>query len=258
MLGNGDNTVLRMLGSPNRVSLGSGGFGTVITTEEDPHLALKISKDVNVCFKWKNEYKTQKSVYDGYDSKGKAVRVVEPLKFAYIEENRCYILMQRVCPPNGFDERIAIHALTGDIDKDELDVKRGRFVGQEFLKDYIDLERVAVDLGKFLATVHFKLGLDGQDLEYILGRRCGKDLKPWINVIDFGYVGKYNREDAVLSIDALPYFPLSYACKYVDCTSEQHAYNALLSNLFSTSYISEAKKYNKGDEANIVISIVSE
>lgn len=255
-LGNYDNVVLSMLGSPFRTVLGSGGFGTVMTTKEHSNLALKISHDTNVCPEWTHEYTVQQRIYENYDSKGKAVRVVKPLQFATIEGGRCYILMQRVCSPE--DDTVAIHALLGEIDRDDTHAKRGRFVGQEFLKKYIDLERVAVDLGIFLATVHFKLGLDGGDLEYILGKRCGADKKYWINVIDFGLVQEYDLNRAVSSIDAVPYFPLLSTCEYYDCTPEQDEYNKKLSELFAATYISEAEKVGMGDDAVAIIDLAFE
>lgn len=256
-LGNYDNIVLSILGSPFRTSLGSGGFGTVITTDDYPDYALKISHGLNVCPEWKHEYNIQHRIYDGYDSTRKSVRVVKPLQFANIEGGRCYILMQRVCSPEDKDNITAVHTLLGEIYKDETHGKRGRFVGQEFLKDYIDLERVAVDLGIFIATVHFKLGLDGLDLEYILGKRCGAgDKKYWINVIDFGMVGPYDLQRAVGSIESVPYFPLLSTCEYYDCTPEQVEYNRKLSELFANAYISEAEKYGMGDDAVTIIELV--
>ena len=254
-LGSYENTVLNMLGSPFRQILGVGGYGTVITTEEYPDLALKISHDINTCYLWNNEYNLQKLIYETYNSKGKSVRVVKPLEFAYIEGDRCYILMQRVCPPFG---DIAIHALLGEIDRDDTDKERGRFVGQKFLKKYVDLERVAVDLGIFLATVHFKLKLNGRDLEYILGQRCGTDKKHWISVIDFGMVTEYSKEGAISSIDAMFYFPLRSTCEFYECTTEQTKYNAILSELFATSYIDEAGQYGMGKEAAEIIDLASE
>jgi len=151
-LGSYENTILNMLGSPFRSILGAGGYGTVITTEEYPNLALKISHEIDICPSWGKEYNIQKRIYTAYDSTGKSVRVVEPLEFAYIEGDRCYILMQRVCAPMG---DVAIHALLGEINRDDVDEKRGRFVGQEFLQGYVDLERVAVDLGIFFGNCPF-------------------------------------------------------------------------------------------------------
>jgi len=254
-LGSYENTILNMLGSPFRSILGAGGYGTVITTEEYPNLALKISHEIDICPSWGKEYNIQKRIYTAYDSTGKSVRVVEPLEFAYIEGDRCYILMQRVCAPIG---DVAIHALLGEINRDDVDEKRGRFVGQEFLKGYVDLERVAVDLGIFLATVHFKLQLDGKDLEYILGKRCGTDKKYWINVIDFGMVADYTKEGAIASIDTVFYFPLRSTCDYYKCTPEQTKYNKVLSALFAHSYIFEADKYGMAEEAAEIIEVVSE
>lgn len=254
-LGNMDNIVLRMIAHPSPIILGVGGYGKVITTNDFPGLALKISKDVNVCKEWTHEFNVQSEIYDNYNSSGKSVKVVKPIEFSYIEKDRCFILMQRVCPPQNFDQTIAVHALLGDIEEDKIDEKRGRFLGQQQLSEFIDLERVAVDLGIFLANIHYKLEFDGADLEYILGKRCGSDKKYWINVIDFGMVNKFTEENAALSIYAVPYFPLSDTCEYYDCTFNQAELNTKLSELFENSYISEAKKYGKKDQAIRVLEL---
>nr|QBK92059.1 MAG: hypothetical protein LCPAC304_04060 [Pithovirus LCPAC304] len=253
-LGDYDNIVLSMLGSPFRTVLGAGGFGTVITTDDYPDLALKISHDMDVCPEWTQEYDVKNMIYENYDSRGRTVRVVRPLQFAYIEGRRCYILMRRVCSPE--NSTVAMHALLGEIDYDQTHGKRGRFVGQQFLGRYLDLEAVAVDLGVFLGTVHFRLGLDGNDLEYILGKRCGVDEKDRINVIDFGMVRDFTIKGAQSSIDAMPYFPLHSTCEYYDCTVEQTDFNARISELFAESYISEAEQYGKGDEAAEILASV--
>lgn len=254
-LGAHDNIVLRMLANPNPIILGSGGYGKVFTTADYPDLALKVSLDTNVCREWRKEFNTQKTIYENYDSKNKAVRVVKPIKFAFIEGDRCFILMQRVCPPKNMEQNTAIQAMMGEIERDDTHHKRGRFVGRSFLKDYIDLDRVALDMGIFLATVHFKLGYDAGDLEYILGRRCGTDKKYWINVVDFGLVNEYTRDNAALSIYAQAYFPLASFCEYAECTALQAEQNERLSKIFAESYISEAEKYGKGEEAAIVLEL---
>jgi len=109
-----------------------------------------------------------------------------------------------------------------------------------------------------LATVHFKLQLDGKDLEYILGKRCGTDKKYWINVIDFGMVADYTKEGAIASIDTVFYFPLRSTCDYYKCNPEQIKYNKVLSALFAHSYIFEADKYGMAEEAAEIIEVVSE
>ncbi len=253
-LGNYDDIVLSMLGSPFRTVLGEGGYGTVITTDDYPSLALKISKEINVCPEWTQEYDVQNMIYENYDSRGRTVRVARPLQFAYIEGKRCYILMQRVCSPE--NSTVAMHALLGEIDSDQTHEKRGRVVGQQLLGRYIDLEAVAVDLGVFLGTVHFQLRLDGNDLEYILGKRCGADEVDRINVIDFGMVRDFTMKGAINSILAMPYFPLLSTCEYYDCTAEQADFNARLSELFAESYISEAEQYGKGDQAAEIVDDV--
>jgi len=255
-LGNGDNLVLRMLGSPERTILGEGGYGKVITTPKNEGLALKISKDVDMCREWSREYDIQKRVYDNYNSARKSVRIVEPVKFAFIEEDRCYILMQRVCPPENLPQNQAVHALLGDIRGDNVYAGRGRFIGQSLLEKYMDLERLAKDLGIFLAVMHFKLGLDALDLEYILGRRCGTDRGNWVNVIDFGMVGEYDRERASDSIIDVAYFPLEQNCDYEECTPQERLRNEKLSESFRTSYIKEAEKYGKAEEAEEVLRLV--
>ncbi len=214
--------------------------------------AIKQSKSLESCIDWKKEFEIQKNVAELFNTSfpNSVVHVVEVDQFLYYSGN-CYISMERICPLKGDPVHISLlngsstHALMGNprgIEK--YPGGRGIGVGRDIISKYINLERAALDLGEFIAYIHFALELDGSDLEYIIGPKCSSGTVK-INVLDFGMVDKFSIDKAVDSMIDIPYFPIGGYCEFVKCIPQEAKDESRLAKIFWTSYINTASLYGK-------------
>lgn len=246
------------------IPLGKGGSGSVYAAGNFPDYAVKISHSRDVCAEWKREYEIQIEAFNNWH--GKYLAVPRPITFVTIA-NTCYLVMERICPLRGDSENFTdmygktAQALFGE--PEELKIVsgqegRGVFVGRNILNRYFSSDQmtaICAELGRFMAMMHYKLNLNALDLEVVAGPRCGvTKLKAYI--LDFGMVKQFNESEAVLSINAVNYFPLKDFCDYATCTDNQKAEQLHLADVFNEAYLKEASLHGKQDMAERILSSI--
>ena len=147
-----------------------------------------------------------------------------------------------------------IQPLFGENDKFKHDPKRGYYVSIDILirENNIllsDLKNIIVDLAKFLAKMHFKAKMDGNDIEFFLSYDK-QTKKPIIIVADFDLVENITNYDKdikdkiIWGMTNIEFIPMPFVSKGID----------KLFKIFSTNYIKTAEKYDKKEVAEQIIT----
>jgi len=266
----------RVFYSPQSVTLGQGGFGVVKAlaessdSGEDTDMSVyafkfstggTVENRIKLCSDWGEEYNIHARVWDAWGGRGGILRVPEPIAFNDDLAGTCFIVMDRICSPYSKGKLVpgvlnpAVHVLMGELSSMEDRGARGMMMGREQLRRFLDLEACSREMGEFLAVIHFELDMDGSDLEFILGTKCGNGEGIGVYVIDYGMVKSFDIGRASWAIQAVPYFPTGDACNpaFFDnggaCTAEQLNEDETLSTVFWNAYTSHAESLGRLQDA---------
>jgi hypothetical protein len=242
--------------SPN-YDIGEGGYGKVFVNSKFPNIVIKESKEKSSNYNfWKKEFEIQNEIGANWSKDfpklNEFLEVVNVYELMFDENTQhSYILMDRICPLT--DDNIeklngkTAHAFIGDCN---LEVKnsgnRGILVGQTIVSKFVNLPITVNALAVFMSWLHYKMEYDGNDLEFILGKKCDSD-KVKIFVLDFGMVEKINYKDLFAvenSLNSVPYFPLNYNCDKNSHDILKKSYENII-ELFKNTYLSQSEIYGK-------------
>ena len=161
--------------------------------------------------------------------------------------------MDRICPILTYqiDELNGktAHALIGDCNLTTITSvgARGTLVGQSVLSKLIDLPSTVKALGIFMSWMHYGMKYDGNDLEFVIGKKCNND-RIKIFVIDFGMVEKIesytNTDPLESSLNSVPYFPLNFNCKENMDDLVKYSFQHLI-DIFRKRYVEESGRYKE-------------
>lgn len=222
------------------VRIGAGTEGIVYTSKEDTSLILKSSirpASSKLCEKWKRESDIQYRIREEFHKEYKGDEILDymeiPKIVARIADDKCHIVMERVIPVFGNTLSLrdlngrAVHPMLSYDNRCENMGEIGIHIGRDMVKKIYPISILNVSMARFLAFIQFKLGYDGNDIEYLLSPTK-------MYVIDFGKVG-----------------PLTPFEKYKS-TGQTNAFNAfdskggyyfLKSKEFQEAYIKEADRF---------------
>jgi hypothetical protein len=224
------------------VEIGSGGFGIVYLDKTQPTSVFKVSKKNNTCREWKKESDIYNLLMET-DIDTKLCKIVKMKQFLNTEV-MCCMELTRAYNPIGNDEDYTIQPQFQYTNLYYKDKVRGLFLGvNDLIKMEIftkeNISNYIKELGIIMARLHYKLKNDGYDIELFISKIEGEETNIYIG--DFDLTQFYEDPDIkrlAWCFRAVPYFPIE----------------GELYDIFSTNYINEAKKYNMGEIAELVLT----
>jgi hypothetical protein len=204
---------------------------------------------------------------------GKAKSKKQANANANAEDRHCYMFMPRIYRPDGRDEVYphTVQAFLGSKNQDLLSKDRGQQLGLKQLKEMASLRsnsnsnssstsnkeqtarffmKVAYELGKIMALIHYFAKHDAHDVELYMGKLY-RGRRPRFFLADFDQsesIVEYDDEvigRLVWSLDAVPYFPRPEVDK-------------ALYDRFRTGYLRVAKLAKMHDVAKKVLEEYAE
>lgn len=239
--------------------IGRGAAGTVLLDRRFPGLVFKISTSTNKCRDWKREI----AIVDMMKKRIVANDVIIDLPLVSLNmphyhevhdsKGVCVIQMPRVISLNK-DKSVIVHPLFGVSNNRQQIEGRGHFLGRDELiqEGYFNSEEAMLpymsELGSMMGILHYIIGVNGFDLEVLIGIREDSPKLVRLFIVDydlFDFNEKFNIKDAIKnmewSLSAVDYFP-----------SKSDA--PLLYKTFETAYLSKASSVDSLDIANKVLT----
>lgn len=233
--------------------IGSGGQGIVYEHKNIEDSVFKVSSKEEGCRQWDIEVNKINHLKDSNINE-KYVKLVEFKNFHKdLNTNTCILELEKVTNPLDKTTTV-IQPLFGENETFKHDPKRGYYISIDLLiREHdmllIDLKNIIVDLAKFLANMHFKAKMDGNDIEFFLSFDK-QTKKPIIIVADFDLVENITNYDKdiidniIWGMTNIEFIPLPFVSKGID----------KLFKIFSDNYIETASKYNKKEVAEQIIT----
>ena len=249
-----------LLHSAELTTIGEGQYGTIYTHPECPEIAVKIFKDTSHAAK---EFEVLEKVAIEWDmythlwNHEPLVQITHPYVFHKVND-WCCIAMDRVCnvtlPVDAPVSRLkcgkSVHAFLGNPNHLSCNKNEGVYIGQRHLRKHdIDLVKVSKELGKFMGMVHYKLNLDGSEIELLIGKKYGSTEEVYVFVTDFGRMTEFDMDRAICSLHDTHYFPLEDGYMRFSCSDEEMSFHSKLATAFHKSYLETAKQFNSYDNA---------
>ncbi|KKP24362.1 MAG: hypothetical protein SZ59_C0002G0208 [candidate division TM6 bacterium GW2011_GWF2_28_16] len=188
--------------------LGRGGSGTVFGSSDNCNIAIKSGESSRQCEIITKEFNIQQDIYSAIEKYNKElfnrILVLKPNKLIYTAKDICAMEMPRLYPiKEELNKNLITQLKTGEQDLDQIeqtedkDIVSGHSIGLVQITDIINkyskinanktnLEQLYEDLGTFLGILHYKVKLDGLDLEICLIRENDLAENYKLAFLDFG------------------------------------------------------------------------
>ncbi|MBU4269553.1 hypothetical protein KJ644_02025 [Candidatus Dependentiae bacterium] len=199
--------------------LGKGGTGEIWGSSSSENIAIKGGENISQCDKIKKEFEIQKNIYNRIEIYDKTlferILVLNPSKLISNIADVCAMEIPRLYPIKEETNKNLITQLKfgeenlDSVDKYENEIITGHSLGLKQINEIINkyskinnnktnLEQLFSDLGTFMAILHYKLQLDGLDMEICMVREKTNAEIYKLAFLDFGMcnnMSKYFKEN---------------------------------------------------------------
>jgi len=238
--------------------LGKGGTGEIWGSSSSENIAIKGGENTSQCEKIKKEFDIQKKIYAEIEKYDKTlfnrILVLNPNKLIAKSQDVCAMEMPRLYPiKEELNKSLITQLKFGEedldsIDKYENEIITGHGIGLKQISDIVgkydqistpktNIEQLFSDLGTFMAILHYKLKLDGLDMEICLVRENASANNYKIAFLDFGMcnnMSNYFKKNKIKKIK-------EYILKALNVEKRLPNPTSINFNIFKESYINTAK-----------------
>lgn len=187
--------------------LGRGGSGTVFGSSDNCNIAIKSGESSRQCEIITREFNVQQDIYSAIEKYNKElfnrILVLKPNKLICTAKDICAMEMPRLYPIKEELNKLITQLKIGEPYLDQVeqtedkDIVSGHSIGLAQITEIVNkynkinanttnLEQLHQDLGTFLGILHYKVKLDGLDLEICLVRENDLAENYKLAFLDFG------------------------------------------------------------------------